>query len=139
MDVTLAVAADYASTSADGKLNILGVFTEVNAPQLPFQLPQMYLVLSYEVSAAESAAEKQIEITLRDSNDDAVMVLREVIKVPQQMALKDVVVLNQVVGLANLTFSKSGTYQFVISIDGEHKRAVILHVNEGPEGGQYGD
>lgn len=45
MDVNLALLADYANVSQDGKLNIMGIFQEVNPPVLPFALPQMYLVM----------------------------------------------------------------------------------------------
>jgi hypothetical protein len=47
MEVTVAVLADYANVSQDGKLNIMGIFQEINATSLPFVLPQMYLVMSF--------------------------------------------------------------------------------------------
>src|SRR5215217_3944288 len=48
MEVKLAVLADYANVSQDGKLNIMGIFQEINAPSLPFPLPQMFLVVPFE-------------------------------------------------------------------------------------------
>ena len=62
MDVTLAVLADYANVSQDGKLNIMGIFQEVNPPLLPFTLPQMYLVLSLTAGPAEFNTTRDIRI-----------------------------------------------------------------------------
>jgi len=38
MRVKLAVLADYASITREGKLNILGIFDEINPQQLPATL-----------------------------------------------------------------------------------------------------
>ena len=48
MRVALGVLADYANVSAEGKLNIMGVFQIVNAVQFPHVHPQMHLVLTEE-------------------------------------------------------------------------------------------
>jgi hypothetical protein len=44
VDVTLAVLADYANVSQEGKLNILGVFQEVNPVAFPAGVPQMFVL-----------------------------------------------------------------------------------------------
>ena len=41
MDVTVAVLADYANVSQDGKLNIMGIFQEINPPMLPGLAPKL--------------------------------------------------------------------------------------------------
>ena len=64
MDVTLAVLADYANVSQDGKLNIMGIFQEVNPSEIPFVLPQMYLVLSLTAGPAEVGLARNIRIPL---------------------------------------------------------------------------
>lgn len=35
MNVTLAASADYANVSADGKLNIMGIFDTITGPHEP--------------------------------------------------------------------------------------------------------
>jgi hypothetical protein len=134
MDVTLALAADYANITADGKLNILGVFTAVNAPRFPFVLPQMYLVLSYETSAAELTRDVPVQVALLDSENNEVMALSGTISAQGALHPDGQVMLNQLVSLAGLMFSRPGAHQFVVSVDGELKRTITLHVNERPEG-----
>ena len=48
MNVRLAVLADYANVTGDGKLNILGIFDRINLLQIPAVHPQMHLVLRIE-------------------------------------------------------------------------------------------
>ena len=38
VDVRVAVLADYANVSQDGKLNIMGIFQEINPSFLPFPM-----------------------------------------------------------------------------------------------------
>jgi len=44
MDLTYLLAADYANITRDGKLNVMGIFSIINAPGFPAVHPQMYLV-----------------------------------------------------------------------------------------------
>ena len=52
MDVTLALLADAANVSQDGKLNILGIFNGLGAAAFPATHPSMHLVLRFEASRA---------------------------------------------------------------------------------------
>src|SRR5215217_4763717 len=83
MEVKLAVLADYANVSQDGKLNIMGIFQEINATALPFPLPQMYLVLTFEAGPAEFGSEKQLRVVLVDSDGNERMSLKGQVKVPR--------------------------------------------------------
>ena len=66
MDVTLALLADSANVSQEGKLNILGSFNNVNSAVFPCVHPQMVLVMRFEASRAEIGQSKQLEIRLMD-------------------------------------------------------------------------
>jgi hypothetical protein len=85
MKATLAVLADYANVTQDGKLNIMGIFHEVNAPFLPFPLPQMFLVASFKVESAEYGKEQLIRLALRDKNggDSEMLYLEGQAQAPQ--------------------------------------------------------
>jgi hypothetical protein len=138
MDVTLAVLADYANVSRDGKLNILGVFQEVNATELPAVVAQMYLVIAYEASAAEFETEKQIRIALLETDGSEVMSMEGPMWVERPSRHGSRAYLNQILTLQGLALPRSGDYAFHILVNGEEKRAVLLRVNEVPsekEGG----
>ena len=130
VDVTLAVLADYATVSQDGKLNVMGIFQEVNPPALPFALPQMYLVVSYAAGPAEFDTVKNIKIALLDSDGKEMLALEGQVPVQRPPRPGGRAYMNQVIGLSGVTFERPGDYGFAILAGGETKETVSLHVNE---------
>ncbi len=130
MEVTLAVLADYANVSQDGKLNIMGIFQEVNPPVLPFALPQMYLVVSFEAGPAEFDSTKNIRIALLDNDGNEMLALEGQAQVPRPPRPGSRAYINQVIGLNGVSFERSGDYAFSILIGGETRGTAALHVNE---------
>jgi hypothetical protein len=130
MDITLGVLADYASVSQDGKLNIMGIFGEINPPMLPFGIPMMYLILSFEASPSEYDTDKAIKVTLLDSEGKAIMGMEQSMRVQPARRPGSRSVLNAVVGLAGIKFEHAGDYAFSVLVGGEEKKSIMLHVNE---------
>ena len=131
MDVNLAVLADYANVSQDGKLNIMGIFQEVNPPVLPFALPQMYLVISFVAGPAEFGSTKNIRLVLLESDGSEMLTLEGQMDVPSRAHRPGSrAYINQVIGLNGITFHRPGGYDFSILVSGETKETVSLHVNE---------
>jgi len=52
MEVVLAVLADYANVSQEGKLNIMGIFDIISSEKFPTFHPEMKLVVQFEASIA---------------------------------------------------------------------------------------
>ena len=130
MEVNLAVLADYANVSQDGKLNIMGIFQEVNPPVLPFALPQMFLVVSFEARAAEFEATKTISIVLMDGDGNDMIRLEGEVPVPRPLRPGSRAYVNQVLGLNGIRFAEAGDYSFEVLVGGETKESVSLHVNQ---------
>jgi hypothetical protein len=130
MDVTVAVLADYANVSQDGKLNIMGIFQEINPPTLPFALPQMYLVLSLSAGPAEFGSVRNIRIPLLQSDGQEVFSLQAQMQVPRAKREGSRVYMNEAIGLAGIRFPQAGDYAFHILIGDDEKATVPLHVNE---------
>jgi Family of unknown function (DUF6941) len=130
MDVNLAVLADYANVSQDGKLNIMGIFQEVNPPFLPFPLPQMYLIVSFVAGPAEFDSVKDVRIALLDNDGSEMLALGGQVQVPRPPMPGRRAFINQVIGLNGVSFEHPGGYEFSILIGGETKGTVALHVNE---------
>ena len=130
MDLKLAVTADFASTTAEGKLNILGIFDQMSPPSLPFALPLFYIVVTYEAGPAEVGTSKTTEIVLQDSDGGARARLRQEIVVPPARRPGSRSVINQINALVGLQFEQAGDYQFVILVNGEEKGSLRLHVSE---------
>lgn len=135
MDVKLAVLADYANVSQDGKLNIMGIFQEINASALPFPLPQMFLVLTFEAGPAEFGSQKQLRIVLVDDDGEERMALEGEVQVPRPPRPGRQAYINEAIGLAGVLFEKAGAYHFAVLVGGETKETVPLHVNDLSKGG----
>ncbi len=135
MDVTLAVLADYANVSQDGKLNIMGIFQEINAVSLPIPLPQMYLVASFEAGPAEFDSQKQLRVVLLDNDGNEKLALEGQVQVPRPPRPGSRAYINEAIGLAGVPFDSAGDYAFAILVGGETKATVPLHVNDLSAGG----
>ena len=126
MQVKLAVLADYANVTADGKLNILGIFDRINLVQVPAVHPQMHLVLRLEARAAERDRVHRVEIRLHDPQGTTIFDVNGEI-VPHGDGAQPLTT-NQILTLNNLQLEKIGAYNFVIFIDGDLKSELPLHV-----------
>ena len=133
MEVTLAVLADFASTSREGKLNIMGIFDQINPTAFPAGLPLMHLVISYEASPAEYDSDKQIKVTLIDSDGNQIFTAEQTIRVNRPPMPGARATMNQIFALAGVRFDKAGDYQFSVLINDDQKRSVSLRVNEIPK------
>ncbi len=135
MEVVLAVVCDYANVSMEGKLNILGVFQELNPQVLPYSHPQMYLVVSFEAGAAEVGQQKHFRIVLLDTDGNEILLMEGPAVVEAAARPGGRSYINQVVGLQLTTFQRTGDHAFHILVNGEEKRTVPLYVNEPPQEG----
>jgi hypothetical protein len=128
MEVTLALLADYANVTKEGKLNVMGIFTTINAPVLPCVHPQMQLVLELEAGAAERDMQKDIEVKLLDADANQIFSVKGNIKVPRGEAGRRAHI-HSIMGFGNMKFNAEGDYVFAILIGGETKKEIPLRVN----------
>jgi hypothetical protein len=134
MRVALGVTADFASVTNDGKLNILGMFTEINPPRLPFALPTMYLVALLEAEEEDYGRERNISISFQDSGGrDLLPALQNPVNVPFPPRPGRPIGINQTVALTSVQLQQAGECIFTISVDGEDIGHVGVYVNQ-PQG-----
>jgi hypothetical protein len=139
LEVALAVAADYANVTNDGKLNVMGIFQQVNPTQFPMALPQMFLVVAFEAGPAEIGTQKDVRIIFMDDDGEHKLMLDLQLVVPEPVRPGSPAYFNQIVGLGGLPLEKSGDHAFFILIGGEERGRVTLHVNEPPAEDSKGD
>jgi hypothetical protein len=132
LDAVLAVAADYANVSSEGKLNIMGIFQELNPPALPFQLPQMYLVVSWEAGPAEFGSRKDCRVIIMgpDEAEGDQLSLDYQLVVPEPKRPGARAIFHQILGIGGLPIQKSGPHAIYVLVGGETKGTVPLYVNE---------
>lgn len=117
MRISLALLADYANVSREGKLNIMGVFDNISATSVPTVHAQMQLVLTVEGSAIDAGKEHPLEIELQAPTKETVFKINGALnfgRVPTGGAVKA----NSTIQLNNLIFQQYGRYCFRISING---------------------
>ena len=138
MELKLAVLADYANVSSDGKLNSIGVFSEVNPKTLPAVLPHMYLVLVYAAAAVEGGLKRVVQVVLADEDGKELMKIQQEIAVPKPKSPARRIQINQILGMGGVTFAKAGDYQFSILIGDDLKETVAFRVNKPPKATRKG-
>jgi hypothetical protein len=129
MQVKLALLADYANVTAEGKLNILGIFDRINVQAVPAVHPQMHLILRLEAHPAERGRPHNVEIRLHDPDGQTVFEVKGDI-VPQG-ATGETIATNQILTLNNLQLTKTGGYTFIVFVNNDLKMEVPLGVEMG--------
>ena len=133
MEVKLAVLADYASVSQQGKLNIMGVFTDINPPKLPFAMPTMFVVTQFQAQPVEVGQQKAVRVVLGDSEAKEMLAMEQSLTVPAPQRPGFPIQINTMICLNMVVFQKADSYRFDIMINGEPKAQVDLRVNEPPK------
>ncbi|MGH7545524.1 MAG: DUF6941 family protein [Gemmatimonadota bacterium] len=133
MEVDLAVVADAANVSQEGKLNVLGIFDTIWGSRFPLRHGSMVFVVRVEGAFTEQGNHR-LELRLMDA--DGAQIFRA--EGPLRLAggtpgrpIKPHLIL----GLSGVVFPAAGDYSFEILIDGAHKRSVPLYVVEAPGAG----
>lgn len=129
MQVKLALLADYANVTAEGKLNILGMFDRITVNELPAVHPQMHFIMRLEAHAAERERSHNIEIRLYDPDGQTVFEVKGDF-VPHGRPGQTIAT-NQILTLNNLQLTKTGGYTFVVFVNNDLKTEVPLGVELG--------
>jgi hypothetical protein len=129
MNISMALLADCANISQEGKLNIMGIFDRVNAKSLPVVHPQMQLVITIEADRAEAEKEHRIEIQLIDSDGAKLFGIEGQMKFATPSPGERIKI-NYTSQLNNVKFDRFGTHEFKILINNEVRKSVPLIVAE---------
>ncbi len=135
MRIRLAVAADYANLSSDGKLNIMGVFHETTPAGFPAALSNGFLVLEWEAGPAEVGVQRTVKIAFVDPDGTEKVAASVPVVIPEPRRPGSPTLFNQIVNVAGIPLERSGEHAFYILADDDEKGRVTLYVHEPPEGG----
>lgn len=129
MDIEAFLLCD-AATDQFGKLNILGAFDAIAAPQLPVVHPQLSVALRIRFKKSESA-NHPFRINLVDADGKSVVPrpFDGNVSVEIQGA-DDFAVVNLIVNLRDTRFEKFGRYSIDLTMDGKQRGALPLFVKQ---------
>jgi hypothetical protein len=129
VQIALALLADGANISREGKLNILGIFDSISAQTVPTMHPQMQLIMVIEADRGDADREHLLGIELIDADGKKLLTMSGNIKFCTPPPGEQVRI-NHIIQLNNLRFEKLGSFEFKILINNEVRKSVPLHVIE---------
>ena len=129
MRVALALLADGANVTREGKLNLLGIFDTIFARGFPVMHPVMQLVLRFEAEPAEAGTRRDLEVQFLTPDGLPLFRLPGAVAV-QQRTVGDSVRIDQIVTLNNVQLEQPGRYRFEVRVDGGLAATVPLHVEQ---------
>ena len=130
MELDTVMLADYASASAEGKLNVVGVFNIIRAKTFPARHPLMYVVTTVSASMAELGNTSKIGIKLMDEDAKSTLLdfSRDVTVAQRPSGQR--YTLNGILKVADLVFTQAGTYQLSVLIDGHEKGSIPIYLEQ---------
>jgi Family of unknown function (DUF6941) len=129
MEVTLALLADGANVSREGKLNLFGIFDTIFSRTFPTTHPQMQVVLRFEADPAEAGSRRDVEVQFVAGDGRVLFRLPGAMTVQQRVA-GDRVRMDQILTLNNVQLEQPGRYRFHVVVDGEVAAVLPLHVEQ---------
>jgi hypothetical protein len=129
MKARIAVLADYANVTADQKLNVMGIFNVINAPQAPALHRQLTLVLGFVSDPWDVMAQIPFEVELVDEDGKAVFNLKGNMNAAKAPSGEQATT-NCILGLNDLVFAKFGHYEFKILVNDEPFATLPLMVQQ---------
>ena len=129
MKPLLFLVADYANVTGDGKLNVMGIFNDINAFNFPARHPSMHLIAKLAPELSEYGQKRSFTVILMDPDGSHVMELSGELDVPKGQGGRKPEV-NIILDLKDIIFPKDGRYQFVLLIDKDQKDELTIYVNQ---------
>jgi Family of unknown function (DUF6941) len=130
MNIQVAILCD-AATDDNGKLNLLGAFDTIYAPQLPAVHPQCAVALRVTFMSGDEGAHK---LALNFVNADGHAIVPP-IEIPVTVTLPDdayFMTRNFIVNIQQLKFAEAGLYSVDLRLDGESRANIPLQVKNPP-------
>jgi hypothetical protein len=132
MEVGLAVLADSANVSREGKLNILGIFDRVMLRQIPGPLPPMQLVLRLEARPDDLGSEHTVRVRLVGPEGQPLFDINGTFTPRARDAGQDVAV-NQIINFSSMPLQQVGRHRVLVFVGDALKREIPLTVVQAPQ------
>jgi hypothetical protein len=136
MKIPMALLADEANVSQEGKLNVLGVFDRIAAPSFPVVHPKLVFVFRVQAEFADMGPPVAVRVRLVDE-DGAVLFEASGELAPPPVEPGQFATANQIFSLVGVQFPSPGIYKFLVSV-GEERHETPLSVVQLQAQGAWG-
>jgi hypothetical protein len=113
--IPMALIADEANISQEGKLNVLGVFDRIASPSYPMVHPRMVFVFRIEAGYGDSGQPVPVRVRLIDADGGTLFEAGGEIMAPE-VEPGDFATAHQLFALHGIEFPQPGMYKFVINL-----------------------
>lgn len=125
--ISLALLADYA-VIAQGKLGVMGIYDHLIARQLPFLVPQSFLVIRILADKEDCGKVMDGEVRLLLPDGEEKPVLEGYMTVPEPGAGRSEFRHDQIFPLYNMALPQSGDYEYRVYLNQELKGTIPFTV-----------
>jgi hypothetical protein len=113
--IPMAVLADEANVSQEGKLNLMGIFDRIAAADFPVVHPKMVFAFRVEAEFADSGRMIPVRVSLEDEDGTALFDAAGEMMAPH-VAPGEFSTANQLFSMVGVQFPRAGLYRFVVRV-----------------------
>ena len=135
MHVQYVAVCDHVLVGADGKPSLIGVFSDIQAVQVPVTLPRLAFAARLLLTGDETGKTYKAEVVIKDPKGEEIARPGGEINVPQVPTGIDSLAIDLPMIFDMFVLNEFGRYTFLLEMDGERKAAVHIAVRQGqPQG-----
>ena len=134
MHVQYVAVCDHVLVGADGKPSLIGVFSDIQAVQVPVTLPRLAFAARLLLTGDETGRTYKAEVVIKDPKGQELARPGGEINVPQVPAGIDSIAIDLPMIFDMFGLPEFGRYTFMLEINGEPKAGVQIAVREGAPG-----
>jgi hypothetical protein len=132
MEIDIAVLADAANVTMEGKINIAGAFRSVFSPTTPASIPFFHIVFSLTLNNRELGVTHNFTINFKNLNGDLLTEIGNGEFTLPRIGEYNYPMLNLIIGISTLQIAEYGHYFFELVIGGKVIKEIPFELTSPP-------
>lgn len=130
MHVQYVALCEQVIVAVDGKPSLIGIFNDLQAPQLPVRLPRVAFAARLLFTAEEAGGKHRVEVAITDPNGVEVGRPGGEVELPPPPPGLDTIAVDLPLQFDTFEVTSFGRYTFLLHVDGQPSAAVQLAVRQ---------
>lgn len=131
MHVQYVALCDQVVLAVDGKPSLIGIFSDVQARQLPVRIPRAAFAARILFTAEEADSTHKVEVEITDPQGQEIGRPGGDVQLPPATPGLDTIAVDLPLQFDGFELTQYGRYTFLLHVDGKPTAAVQLSVREG--------